>query len=287
MNKAKVALEDWQKHIDAIRDEANAKYRELEKELGRIVADWQERFDEAEHAYRSILAELDKDGVGLQVLSERRKGIQDKIDDIDGQVQELNSNVLPELIELGVERDGLLTELQEHRRAITNKREEKAVDLSKQLGQKIRLRVHARANPLKFERALGELARGSYLKGEDISTLAKMCHPIPFVKRLLASEFDELGAQSGLEAKKLEKLFDTVVDRNRTSELFDLQSTDVDDVIEVQLKVSGDSYRSLKTSPTGKSAWLSLWSRWPRVDFHCWWINRKTRYMPRALKRGL
>ena len=56
----------------------------------------------------------------------------------------------PELEKLGKERDILLTNLQDHRRLITTKRENKAKELSEKLDNKIRLKVHARSNKSSF-----------------------------------------------------------------------------------------------------------------------------------------
>ena len=239
----KSAYSEWQDHVAGMKSGAEAKLGELLGSLGTIRGLWQTRFDEAETAYRQLLESLDTGSIGLQVLSERRKSMQARIHTLDGIGLKLETEILPRIQGLKADREGLLTELQNNRRAITKKREEKAKELSVRLDQQIRLHVRGRANTAAFRRTLQEVTQGSYLNSSDLDLLATKCHPVSLVKHFIAQDFDSLSEQSGLGLSKLTRVWDTVVERDRAMELYDLQLTDVEDIIEVNLQVAQGTYR--------------------------------------------
>ena len=258
LEKMKSAYSEWQDHVAGMKSGAEAKLGELLGNLGTIRGLWQTRFDQAEAVYRQLLESLDTESIGLQVLSERRRGMQGKIDTLDGIGLKLETEILPRIQGLKAERDGLLTELQNSRRAVTKKREEKAKELSVRLEQQIRLHVRGRANTAAFRRTLQEVTQGSYLNSSDLDLLATKCHPVSLVKHFLAQEFDSLSEQSGLASSKLTKVWDTVVERDRAKELYELQLTDVEDIIEVNLQVAQGSYRPLEDLSHGQKCMVVL-----------------------------
>ena len=265
--KVKEAYQDWQDYLGAMRDSTKAKLGDLVENVNLVQTEWSERFDRAEADYRQLLALLDKDGVGLQALSERRKGIQQRISILEQIDQTLQKDVQPRIQRMKTERQGLLDKLQHSRRAITKKREEKAKGLSAALSHKIRLQVHARANTTSFGRVLSDVAQGSYLHRSDLDTLAVKCHPVSLVNRLLAVDFDSVAAQSGLESSKIARLWETILDRNRLEELYELQLTDVEDVIEVQLEVAQGNYRRLEDLSHGQKCMVVLMVALAEGDF--------------------
>ena len=267
LEKVRSAFQSWQDYVSEMKTGANSKLRDLMDILKQLRGQWNERFEKAEAAYRQLLEEIDKDGVGFHVLSERRRSIQDQISTLDDRDRELRKEVLPKIQELEVEREDLLTKLQDNRKAITKKREEKAKSLSNQLKQKIRLKVHARAHTEVFQKELQEIAQGSYLHGSDLQILASKCHPISFVKYLLAKDFESLSAQSGLESSKLTRIWDTIVERKRLRELYELQLTDVEDVIEVGLLVAKGNYRRLEELSHGQKCMVVLMVALAEGDF--------------------
>ena len=97
--------------------------------------------------------------------------------------------------------------------------------------------------------------------------MASNCHPVPFVKQLLAGDFDSIAIQCGLESPKLSKLWDTIVDRDRIGELYELQLADVEDVIEVQLEVSQGNYRRLEDLSHGQKCMVVLMVALAEGDF--------------------
>ncbi len=258
LEKMKSAYSKWQDHVADMKNGAEAKLSELLEGLGELRGLWKTRFEQAETVYRQLLDSLDTEGVGLQVLSERRKSIQDRITALDGLDQRLQTEILPRIKGLEGDRDKLLTELQNNRRAITKKREEKAKELSVALDQQIRLQVRGRANTASFRRTIQEITQGSYLNSSELDLLATKCHPVSLVKYLLAQDFDNLSEQSGLGSSKLVKVWDTVVERDRLKELYELQLTDVDDIIEVNLQVTQGTYRRLEDLSHGQKCMVVL-----------------------------
>ena len=267
LQKIKQAFQNWQDHVRDVASEATSKLTDLMAALEQLRVQWGERFAIAEAEYRKLLEEIDKDGVGLQVLSERRKGIQERLSVLDERARGLQDAILPRIQSLEAEREVLLTKLQENRKAITKKREAKSKTLTETLNHKIRLRVHANANKSDFRSALQGIAQGSYLHGTDFDSVISKCHPVSFAKRLLVGDFDSIALQCGLESSKLSKLWDTIVDRNRIGDLYELQLTNVEDFIEVQLEVSQGNYRRLEDLSHGQKCMVVLMVALAEGDF--------------------
>lgn len=267
LERVRSAYKDWGVHVVEIQSDAEDKVNALVNELKTLREQWDGRFNKAEAEYQQILEQLDQAGVGLQALSDRRKNIQERISELDHIEKNLQGEVEPRIQDLKTERDGLLTKLQGQRRAITEKRQDKANDLSKKLSHKIRLKVHARANTGAFRQALADIAQGSYLHGSDLDGIADKCHPVSLVNRLLSGDFDAPAAQAGLEQSKLVKMWDTVVERERLANLYELQLTDVEDVIEVQLEVAQGNYRRLEDLSHGQKCMVVLMIALAEGDF--------------------
>ena len=267
LEKVKTAYQSWRDYLTEMRDGASSKLSALVENLAVVTAEWSDRFDKAETEYRELLAQLDEHGVGLHAWSERRKSIQQQLSTLNDIDQTLQNEVKPSILSLKTERQGLLDRLQESRKSITGKREQKAKDLSTTLSHKIRLQVHARANTASFRSALTNIALGSYLHTTDVDSLASHCHPVSLVNRLLAADFDSLATQSGLESPKVAKLWDTILDRQRLVDLYELQLTDVEDVIEVQLEVAQGNYRRLEDLSHGQKCMVVLMVALAEGDF--------------------
>ena len=265
--KMEKALQAWQTHVSSMETEATSKLNDLMDSLGQIRKQWDERFDAAEALYHKLLEALDKDGIGLQALSQRRKNFQERLSFLEERDRELQDEILPRIKTLETERGGLLTGLQDNRKAITKKREVKAKSLTDKLDHKIRLKVHARSHKEVFEKALQEIAQGSYLQVSDFKVLSVKYHPIPFVKQLLTKSFESLATQSGLDSSKFARLWETVVERNRLSALYELQLADVEDVIEVQLQVAQGNYRQLEDLSHGQKCMVVLMVALAEGDF--------------------
>lgn len=249
--------EDWRENVAAAKQALDTKSSEVIEKLAGLRGRWQTRFAAAETEYQQLLTLIDKDGVGLQAQSERRKKLESHIATLEQRKGELETLVYPKIKELGNARDEFLTKLQDNRRRITAKREAKAQELSDKLDQRIHLNVHARSSIKEFRAALEDLVQGSRLQKSDLDLLAK-CHPVPFAKFMLAQDFELLSEQTEVDQSKLSRVWTTILDRDRLQTLYDLQLTDVEDVIEVMLRVEQGSYKTLEALSHGQKCMVVL-----------------------------
>lgn len=274
----KFANQDCVKELKSLSDElhiiresskkdAIAKIIELCVKMTRLKNTWDDRFTKSEEEYKKLLAVIDKDGKGLEVLSEKRRTLQAQIIALEARKSELEKTVLPGIDELRKGRETLLTNLQEQRGLITSKREEKAKELSEKLENKIRLKVHHHSNKTEFRTALTKIGVGSGLREEEYDAISFKCHPISFVKFLVTSDFEKLQEQSGIAINRLTKFGDNIADKKRLNDLYELQLVDVDDVIEVMLKVGKDEYKPIESLAHGQKCMVVLMVALAEGDF--------------------
>jgi hypothetical protein len=257
MEELKSLYDGWQKQVADSKQNMKANLAALLEKIGGLTGRWTTRFSKAEEEYRNLLAIIDKDGIGLQALSERRQRIEAQISDLEKRKTELDNEIVPQIEKLQAEREVLLTKLQTNRRAITAKREAKASELSEKLDNLVRLHVHARSNISQFRSALQLIAQGSRLQATDLDNLAKG-HPISIVKNLLGNNFETLSTETQVDQAKLSRLWETIIDRKRLDDLYELQLTDVEDVIEVMLNVEKGEYKTIETLAHGQKCMVIL-----------------------------
>jgi len=266
MEELKVIYDEWREKIQALEQGLATSLDALLKKLGSLQDRWNERFTKAEEEYNKLLATLDKEGLGYQVISDRRKNLDQQISTLRDRQRDLDTLVIPRIQELETERERLLTGLQDNWKSITAKRRAKANELSEKLEYRIRLSVHSRANRVEYRAALQQIAQGSRLQGPDLDLLAK-CHPIPLVKYLLTQDLEKMSKETQVEQAKLIRLWDAIVDRKRLTELYELQLTDVEDIIEVVLKVGKDEYKALEDLAHGQKCMVVLMVALAEGDF--------------------
>ena len=156
-------LLEWSDFVSQVRTSTSNRALELVASVAMLREQWDKRFEIEEDSYRKLIEGLYSAGEGLQALSERRRGIQERITYLEGREKELKGEILPRIEELKAKRQELLTELQDNRRAITKKRENKAKELGKALNHKVVLKVRGRSNKQSFRDLVHQLAEGSYV----------------------------------------------------------------------------------------------------------------------------
>lgn len=249
---------EWHSVLTAVRDSMTTSLKNLMEKITVIRGHWDTKFIAAKTAYQKFFEEIDKDGKGLQVLSERRRRLQDQITSLQHLERELNTDIIPQIQSLHTGRETLLTDLQENRRAITSKREIKATELSEKLENRIRLDVHSQANRDLFRSRLQQIAQGSGFRSDDLDTLMSKCHPIAFVKHLLNENYDHLVEQSTVDKTWLVKYRDNVFEKNRLDEFYELQIIDLEDIIEVKLKIGPTEYKPIEALAHGQKCMVVL-----------------------------
>lgn len=110
------------------------------------------------------------------------------------------------------------------------------------------------------------LSQGTRLYEDDIDLLSK-CHPIPLVKGLLSQDFDGLSKQTQVEQSKLSRLWDTILERKRLDDLYELQLIDIEDIIEVMLRVEKEEYKAIEALSHGQKCMVILMVALAEGDF--------------------
>ena len=208
MGELAAIYEEWRNQVDTFQQGLGERLNTIVEKLGGLRSRWNTRFFKAEEEYQRLLAEIDKDNVGLAALSGKRQTIVSQINTLEERKKELDTKVLPRIQALQEQREGLLTRLQDNRRSITAKRETKAKELTEKLERKIRLKVHSRANTADLRTMLKSIQLGARLQPNDLDLLCK-CHPVPLVKALLSQEFDGLSDKTQVDKSKLSRLWVT------------------------------------------------------------------------------
>ena len=126
------------------------------------------------------------------------------------------------------------------------------------LDHSVRLRVHERRERTEYRRRLEQIAEGSYVQNTDLDKLATNGHPIPFVNALLAGDFERIASETQVGVEKIERIARVITDRNKVKDLYSLQQVEVEDVVDVQLKVEGGEYRSLEELSHGQKCMVIL-----------------------------
>jgi len=258
---------EWEESRNKLLEQIKKDLQERRDAITVIQKEWELRFEKEQEEYNKVLQEIDKDGTGIQALAEKSRFLQNRINELNERKRTLDSEVIPKIAKLKEERDGFLTKLQTCRNEITEKRKGKANELSEALENKIRLKVHARANKSQFRMVLEQIGIGSGLRVEEYDSITSNCHPVSFVKTMLNDEFDDLAEQSKIPSYRLRKYWDNVCEKDRLGNLFSLQLTDVNDVIEVMLQVEGGQYKQIEELSHGQKCMVVLMVALAEGDF--------------------
>ena len=267
LDSIKKTIDRLAEHLVRVRDDLFSEVNISLEDIKQLRKKWKQRFAEAERRYQKLLAEIDREGIGLQALSEQRRQVNDKIKALDVLQNDLDDRILPRLSSLENEREELLDALQRNRRSITGKRQLKASELTGTLRSGVRLKVHGRANTDRFFQALTDVAQGSYLQRHDFSKIVAKSHPVSLVKGILAERYDDLASATEMDRGKFERLHATVIERKRVQQLYEVQLTDVDDVIDVDLQLGTGEYRPLEKLSHGQKCMVVLMVALAEGDF--------------------
>lgn len=226
--------------------------------LDTIVGEWQPRFDAADRQFREKLIELDRDGQGRSSLADRLAQLRATARDLSLLERQLDEELVPVHNRLEEERNGLLTELQAQRKAITTSRQTKARDLTERLEERVRITVRRDRDGRKFLEALGGVRGGSHVLENQLEAIADSLHPIPLVKSLLSGDWQTPAAESGLDYRVFERFAENIHAKGFVRELYEVQLSDLEDVVEVQFAVEDDRYRDLESLAHGQKCTVVL-----------------------------
>jgi hypothetical protein len=252
--------------FDELRERADAGRAEFTQASGAALAKasdirarWDERFLTEENAYRALIAELDKDGLGLSALTERLADLKRQERRLRAIEIEVADELVPKEKAIDEEREQLLSQLGQSRTAIRELRREKASELGERLQGRVRISVRGEASDRVQRAALLELRHGSRLREADVDRMVETLHPIPFVKSLLDEEFQTLSSLSGLDESIFGRLLNEgILGNDRLDELLEFQLADREDIVRIRFAVQGGDYKDLEALAHGQKCTVVL-----------------------------
>lgn len=256
-----------EKNLESSRERLEEAVKSSLQRLEEIRSAWNARFEQADEAYQEVIAKLDPATRTQTALHEKLSNLRVKESRLKGVADEIRDKLRPQLAGLKERRETLLDLLQAARKSIRTKRESKAKSLSQRLDRLVMIRVKAASDSRKFLEGLLELRVGSHLQEGDLRTVASSLNPVPFVKALIAADYQALGDTSELPAEVFQRFFDNVVARHRLTDLYELQLTDVEDVVRIQFAVETQTYRDLADLAHGQKCTVVLMIALAEGDF--------------------
>ena len=226
--------------------------RTAQAKLAALRKVWEVDFNKAEQVYQGLLQELDTEDIGYQALSEDLLQLKVRDQALSAKRKQVINEIKPKLRGLGEARDSLLTELQQQRTAVREKRSAKAAEVTQALEDRVRVSVKKEAESQPFQDALMRIKVGTLIRDDHIALVAVKAHPVPFVKSLLENDYQKLSDVTGIDSKEFEKLWEVVVAENRVGDLYEMQLVDVEDRIDVSLRVGDGVYKDLKQLAHGE-----------------------------------
>ena len=251
------ALQSWQNQVTSVQNTLQEKLNDLTISYNDLYQNWLPNYNAKEEEYKSSLERLDAEGIGFTALASRRTTIQKNIDTLNEKEQELIQSVIPRLKNLKENRESLLDTLQEKRKSVTDKRIQKAKELSQKLNHHIRIKIHSRQEKKRYQNNLKEISVGARLPESELVNLTKY-NPIPLVKNLIDGDHQTLHENTGVSIHRLERLWEAISSRNRLTQLYDLQLTDLDDTTEIQLEVQQGDYKNVEEISHGQKCMVVL-----------------------------
>ncbi|MEX2554608.1 MAG: PHP domain-containing protein [Actinomycetota bacterium] len=258
MGKLRRVEEDIAKAKEKHKSAYHKDVTDLMKQIQDLHSTWKPLFESAEHEYQRLLTELDTDGKGLASLSQKLNRLREKETQLLRTAKQMDEKLSPQVKTLEHEREGLLDKLQTARRAIRGKRTSKAKELTDRLDGRVRISVRGDADDRAFIEALSAIRVGSHIQDGEVKAMAKRLHPVPFVKSLLTQDFDTPAQESDLAQGVFQRLHETIHERNRLGDLYELQLVDLEDGVRIQFAVEEQEYRDLEALAHGQKCTVVL-----------------------------
>jgi len=205
--------------------------------------------------------------LNLQTLDARLQQFRDRERTLQGVRRELTEELRLGRAALDSERETALDELQQLRKTIRRKRQVKAHQLSKAMGQMVEVHVRHAAESGEFFELLQAIKVGSRIPDEDIRVMANELHPVKFVKSLLTGDYDELAKVCNLDRRHFEKLHAVILEEERLDDLYEIQIANVEDRIDCRLSVGANTYKDLEALAHGQKCTVILMVALAEGDF--------------------
>ena len=250
--------QSYNEAITKLHADISALILTLIQEIGSTQAAWKLGYDAAERTFQQSLRQSDKDNRGLPALNDRYQGLSDQLRQLESVGKTLESTLQPQLQGLISAREQLLDRLQDNRRAIRKKREDKAKELTAILTPRVCIRIDSDADRKQFRDGLETIRTGSKLQSEHLDRIAERRHPITFVKSLVSQNYSDLAVDTDIDESRFQAFHANIIDKGLIQTLYELQTIDVEDNVEVSFQTEDQTYKDLEKCSPGQRCTVVL-----------------------------
>lgn len=239
------------------------RYKAMATDLGAISGEaakdyegWTQDFGRIERDYTEAIKTSDGDAAKLS--QERTRLVRTRTD-IESKLRkaELQAKQLRPTVEA---RNEAVAALRDKENAYTQKRQERCKWFHEQSDGKIRASVEPGSNVDVFRDKLDSMKRGSRLPSKEIDSIAEGVAPDDFVRALLRfdlsrreSDLDAISKATGLDASKVTRLAEFLLDENEYEALLALQYTVTPtDRPKIEFRLPDGNYAPLERLSTGQ-----------------------------------
>lgn len=231
---------------------------EKKKVVEAVELKWRDLFDKEEKENKKLLAKLDTEDQGFELMEERIKTLRRKEKSLLAKQELLKTKLKPALEKLIKKRDKLLTDMQIDRKAIHEKREKKAAELTAKLESRVRIRISQNKNRETYYSRLESLLEGSRMRDTDIKNVCDRIHPIVLAKLLTDENSAEIAKVGDIAEKWAEVMIRYLLDTKGLREILNLQLQDIEDVVEISFRVDEGRYKDISELSHGQKCTVIL-----------------------------
>ncbi|CAG0968625.1 hypothetical protein ANRL3_01349 [Anaerolineae bacterium] len=149
-------------------------------------------------------------------------------------------------------REELIATVHDQKARIYALRDRKAKEMMKRIGDAISLKVSHEGNRSAYDRALQELMKGSYATPVVIKKITSSILPFQLVRLIKEENIVEIDKIAQIGEKWAKELVQQ--GKSRPELLYQLETTPVEDLLEISFKVERGVYRELEKLSTGQKA---------------------------------
>ncbi len=233
--------------LEVLRAESTAALEQLADSMTRAktsaaaVRDrWQAEFSEFKGQLDKQLEEA-SGGTSLSALRAQLEGLQTRLDGATAAKKQLTDVMQPELDTASVEREELLSALQDARTERRSLRRQRVSELNRKTANFVKLDIPRNGDTSRFREALDMIKVGSRVREEVLDAISNTIHPFRFVRALWDGDVAALvDVSSGISAADVGRLLANIDDRNLWPMLLDMQKIENPDVLDVKFRKPDD-----------------------------------------------
>lgn len=155
------------------------------------------------------------------------------------------------------DRETLLNRLKQVRASRYKKRHEKAKELEESLNNQININIIANGDRKEYFQRLCDMATGSMLRDKDLEKIVKNIDPDVFIYTVLRREIDFIVSETEIDKDWIERLV-LHLRTKRIKDLLNLQTVKLIDLPEIRFRIDKDKWRLLDHCSIGQKSTVVL-----------------------------